>query len=193
VTQWAVQLGRALRRLRQETTGSNLLEFAVALPLLVVFIIAMFDFGTAFNVKQKLNNAVRGAARFGSSLPTDDLTQAPPPSVLAMRDDVDRYLISSQVNDCALGSAIATPSGTLAWTFTANSGCAGTLTLTVERGYSFPVTEGAGQVVNQISTRVTLSYPFAWQFNRVIQLIAKGANYAGVTQISADAIIPNPD
>ena len=111
----------------RETAGSNLLEFAVALPLLVVFVIGMFDFGTAFNLKQKLNNTVRGAARFGSSLPTDDLTQTPPPSIIAMRDDVDRYLLAAQINDCALGSAAATPSGTLAWTFTASSGCPGTL------------------------------------------------------------------
>ena len=38
------------------TTGSQLLEFAVALPLLVVFVVGIFDFGEAFNVKQKMNN-----------------------------------------------------------------------------------------------------------------------------------------
>ena len=191
---FATEFRKICRRLVQETTGSNLLEFAVALPLLVVFVIGMFDFGTAFNLKQKLNNSVRGAARFGSSLPTDDLTQNPPPSVIAMRDDVDRYLLSAQINDCALGSAVATPSGTLAWTFTANSGCPGTLTLTVERGYSFPVTlANVTNPVNVISTHVSISYPFAWHFNRVIQLLVKGANYAGVTQISTDATVPNPN
>jgi Flp pilus assembly protein TadG len=180
-------------RLLRETSGSNLLEFAVALPLLVVFMIGIFDFGTAFNIKQKLNNAVRGTARFGSSLPTDDLTQSPPATVIAMRDDIDRYLIAAQLNDCALGSATATPSGTLAWTFTANSNCAGTLTVTIERGFSYPVTlSNVPNPVNVISTHVTISYPFAWHFNRVIQLLVKGANYAGVTQITTDALVPNP-
>jgi Flp pilus assembly protein TadG len=192
--QWLRQLRSGLRQLRRDTMGSNLLEFAVALPLLVVFVIGMFDFGTAFNLKQKLNNTVRGAARFGSSLPTDDLTQPTPSSVLAMRDDVERYLVSAQINDCALGSSVATASGTLAWTFTANSGCPGTLTLTIERGYSFPVTvTNVPNPVNVISTHVTISYPFAWHFNNVIQLLVKGATYAGVTQISTDAIIPNPN
>jgi len=192
--QLARELRRTIRRLVRDTMGSNLLEFAVALPLLVVFVIGMFDFGTAFNLKQKLNNAVRGAARFGSSLPTDDLTQPTPTSVLAMRDDVSRYLVSAQINDCALGSAAATPSGTLAWTFTANSGCPGTLTLTIERGYSFPVTlANINNPVNVIATHVTISYPFAWHFNRVIQLLVKGATYAGVTQISTDAVVPNPN
>lgn len=183
-----------MRRLLSETTGSNLLEFAVALPLLVVFVIGMFDFGSAFNIKQKLNNAVRGAARFGSSLPTDDLTQPVPASVIAARDDFDRYIVSAQLNDCGLGAAAAVSSGTLAWTFTANTGCPGTLTLTVERGYSFPVSlANVTNPVNVISTRVSVSYPFAWHFNNVIQLLVKGATYAGVTQIVTDSIVPNPN
>ena len=182
------------RRLRSETRGSNLLEFAVALPLLVVFIIGMFDFGSAFNLKQKLNNTVRGAARFGSSLPTDDLTQGTPSSVVAIRDDVERYMLAAQVNDCGLGTATATPSGTLAWTFTANAGCPAAVTLTVERGYSFPVNlPNITNPVNVISTHVTISYPFAWHFNSVIQLLVKGATYAGVTQITTDALVPNPN
>ncbi len=53
-----------------DTSGSQLLEFAVALPLLVVFVVGIFDFGAAFNVKQKLSNITREAARFASTLPT---------------------------------------------------------------------------------------------------------------------------
>lgn len=191
---WLRQLRSVLHKLGRDTAGSNLLEFAVALPLLVVFVIGMFDFGTAFNLKQKLNNAVRGAARFGSSLPTDDLTQPTPASVLAIRDDVSRYLIAAQVNDCTLGSTTPVSSGTLAWTFTASSGCPGTFTLTIERGYSFPVAlQNITNPVNVISTHVTISYPFAWHFNNVIQLLVKGATYAGVTQIATDAVVPNPN
>ncbi len=50
-----------------DTSGSQLLEFAVALPLLVVFVVGIFDFGGAFNLKQKLNNIAREGARFASS------------------------------------------------------------------------------------------------------------------------------
>jgi len=43
--------------------------------LLIVVVVGIFDFGEAFNVKQKLNGAARGA-RFASSLPTNDLSAA---------------------------------------------------------------------------------------------------------------------
>ncbi len=41
--------------------GVAIAEFAVSLPLLLVIAVGIFDFGGAFNVKQKLDNAVRGA------------------------------------------------------------------------------------------------------------------------------------
>ena len=42
-----------------DTSGSQMLEFAVTLPLLVVFVVGIFDFGEAFNTKQKLTNIMR--------------------------------------------------------------------------------------------------------------------------------------
>jgi Flp pilus assembly protein TadG len=41
--------------------GSQIVEFAVALPLLIVFVVGIFDFGEAFNQKQKLSNVVAKA------------------------------------------------------------------------------------------------------------------------------------
>jgi len=184
------------------TQASQLLEFAVALPLLVVFVVGIFDFGNAFNFKQKLNNAVRDGARFGSSLPTNDLSLAgacgAPSSVCAIRDLVDSNLQAGRVNDCGLATQSATgPAPPSTWTYSATgSGCPGTLTLTIERQYSFleTVTVGAGSTnINVISTRVRISYPYKWRFNRVIQFLAPGASYAGVTQIATDAVAPNMD
>ena len=62
------QIGKAKAALLTDTSGSQLLEFAVALPLLVVFVVGIFDFGGAFNLKQMLNNIAREGARFASSL-----------------------------------------------------------------------------------------------------------------------------
>ena len=183
-------------RLLDDSSGSQLLEFAVALPLLVVFIVGIFDFGNAFDLKQKLNNGVRDAARLGAALPTSDLTVTPTPSsVDAIRTLVTSYLKSAQVNDCGLGSASGVPQGNLTWTFTASgNGCpAGSqLVLTIQRGYSFPSTIN-GNSVQVLSTQVSISYPYKWQFNNVITLLVPGANYAGVTLISTDAIVPNQD
>ena len=67
-----------LRRL-QSTEAAALIEFAVALPLLVVLVVGIFDFGGAFNLKQELNNAAREGARFGASQPTNDLSNSGTP------------------------------------------------------------------------------------------------------------------
>jgi hypothetical protein len=40
-------------------------------------------------------------------------------------------------------------------------------------------------------THVTLSYPYHWQFNRVITLLVPRANYVSLTQITTDAVMQN--
>ena len=84
---------RWMAELFADTSGSQMLEFAVALPLLVVFVVGIFDFGEAFNTKQKLTNITREGARFASDLPTNDLDAiGTPASVTAIRDLVDSHL-----------------------------------------------------------------------------------------------------
>jgi Flp pilus assembly protein TadG len=176
-----------------DASGSQLLEFAVALPLLVVFVVGIFDFGTAFNVKQKINNITREAARFASILPTSDLDAiGTPASITAIRDLVDSHLQAGRMNDCGLAGQAAVNGPALTWTYTAAAGCPAPLVLTIERGYSFQSII-AGNTFNVMSTRVTLLYPYQWQFNRVIGLMAPGATYPGVSQITTDAIVPNMD
>ncbi len=187
--------GQRLSRLAG-TEASQLMEFAVVLPLLVVFIVGIFDFGAAFNLKQKLNNGAREGARFASSLPANDLDTTggcgAPTSVCSVRDLVDSYLVGGRLNDCGLNGASATNPAQMTWAFSTTGTCPGQLTLTVEREYSFQETI-AGATINVMSTRVSIKYPYAWHFNRVIQLLVPGASYAGVTLISTDATAPNMD
>jgi Flp pilus assembly protein TadG len=177
------------------TEAAALVEFAIALPLLVVLVVGIFDFGAAFNLKQELNNAVREGARFGAALPTNDITPAnpKPPSVDAIRFVVDSYLQTAKINDCGL-SAVSEPAqgGGLVWTYSANTGCASNLTLTISRGVAVPVTAN-GSTVNMLCTTVQISYPYKWHFNNVIQLLVPGATYAGVTYIPSDATAANSD
>ena len=176
-----------------DIAASQMAEFAVCLPLLIVVVVGIFDFGEAFNVKQKLNGAAREGARFASSLPTNDLSAAgTPASVTAIRDLVASYLTNTRINNCGLDAQAATNAAPT-WTYApSGNGCAGTLTLTIERQYAFQETVGTANI-NVISTHVTLSYPYRWRFSRVIKLVAPGAAYGGVTQISTDAIVPNMD
>jgi Flp pilus assembly protein TadG len=177
-----------------DAAGSQLLEFAVALPLLVVFVVGIFDFGGAFNLKQMLNNIARQGARFASSLPTNDLDiLGTPPSVTAIRDLVAAHLQTARLNDCGLATQAAANGPATTWTYTAaGGGCAAPLVLTIEREYSFPAVIGAS-TFQVISTRVSLKYPYSWHFNKVITLLIPGATYQGVTQIDTDATVPNMD
>jgi Flp pilus assembly protein TadG len=189
---------RKLRGLR-DGDGSSLVEFAIAIPLLVVLVVGIFDFGGAFNTKQELNNAMREGARFAATQPTNDLDATPlPPSVAAVRTVVDSYMKIARINDCALDVAAGTGTG-LTWTFTTTSagGCSGTLTLTIIRGAptcNFQAT-GYGTpnpiTVNVPCSQVKISYPYQWHFNNVIQLIVPGANYGNLLQIQTDATAPN--
>ena len=190
-------------RLLGGTEASSLVEFAICLPLLVVLVVGIFDFGGAFNQKQMLNNAMREGARFGASLPTNDLCTScgAPPSVDAVRYFVDAYLLAAKLNDCGLSIPSVSGSGP-PWAYTANTGCAGTLTLTIDRGYASsatsvscpPLTEtiGANTPVNLFCTKVTISYPYQWHFDNVIQLVSPGASYA-LTNITTNATAVNMD
>ena len=181
--------------------GAEILEFAISLPLLLVVTVGVFDFGSAFAVKQKLANVALQGARVASNQPTTDLSLAAacgaPASVCSVRDVVETDLVASKLNDCGLGTVNGAGSGPLAWTFTANTGCGGTLTLIVERGYVYtatlPLPAPPFQAGNYTieGSKVSLSYPYRWQFNRVVPFIAPGANYPATTQINSVAIMQN--
>jgi Flp pilus assembly protein TadG len=179
------------RRLAANALGSQIVEFAVTAPLLVVFVVAIYDFGQAFNTREKLNFAARDGARFASTQPTTDLSQPLPASVDAIRDLVDADLLAAGLSDCGLGAI--TPAGTLVWAATGTCTNGATLTLTIDRGFVVPPVAGASQPVQQFATRVDLQYPYQWQFNGVIQLIAPGATYAGIAIVDTDAFAANQD
>lgn len=184
------------------TQASSLAEFAISLPLLVVLVVGIFDFGGAFNLKQQLNNAVREGARFGASQPTNDLVAGTvvPPSIDAVRYLVDAYLLANRINDCGLSTATA--SSGPPWSYT---GCGGNMTLTIAKD---PLTGPAATPTCSLTasnygapnplpnavfvpcTWVYISYPYQWHFNSVIQLLVPGSNLA-LTPIATSATVPN--
>jgi hypothetical protein len=42
-----------------------------------------------------------------------------------------------------------------------------------------------------VGTVVTVTYPYHWQFNRVVQLLVPGATYAGTTTLQEIATVHN--
>jgi Flp pilus assembly protein TadG len=192
------KIGAGLRwhdSLLRNTNAAALIEFAVALPLLVVLVVGIFDFGGAFNLKQELNNAAREGARFGASQPTNDLLNSgTPPSVDAVRYLVVSYLQAERLNDCGLAT-MAAPAGQSApmtWTYSP-TGCA--LVLTIQRPCSplstCPKANGPPSAYMPYAF-VQISYPYVWHFNNVIQLLVPGANFA-LSNIVANATAVNMD
>jgi Flp pilus assembly protein TadG len=177
--------------------AATMVEFAVSLPLLLVLVVGIYDFGGAFNLKQELNNAVREGARYGASSSNADLSQTgvTPPTVVATAILVDSYLQTARLNDCGLNSVVTTGtaafSSPLTWTYTASCGSYGNLTLTIQRGFSKVAGAVGSTNIQIIYTQVSIQYPYQWQFNRVIQLLVSGASYVGTSLISTSATVPN--
>jgi len=193
---FAILRSRVYARL-SSSDAAQIAEFAISVPLLVVFAVSIYDFGNAFGIKYKLVDAVREGARFAANTPTRDLTNpsagGAPASVAVVPKIVGNYLTSAGLTDCGLAAAtMATAQGALAWSYSV-SGCSGPLTLTINRGATFTTSATTlypqGQTVE--ATQVTLSYPYQWQFTNVIKLIAPGASYASSSNLVTSAVVQN--
>jgi Flp pilus assembly protein TadG len=168
--------------------AAQILEFALSLPLLMVFVVGIFDFSGALSLKQKLTNAAREAARVAAADPANDLNNATPVSVSDAFQVVVNYLKSENVNDCGLSRNMTPTSSGLVWTSAALTGCPGRtgLTLTVNRGCITTQTIN-GTTTDIVNTCVTIQYPYSWRFSSVIKVLVPTASYAKVIQITTVA------
>jgi Flp pilus assembly protein TadG len=175
-----------LRSLGSEQ-ASQIVELAVSLPLLALFVVGIMDFGSAVTLKQKLDMATEHAARVASNQTYVDVTNPFPKSTEAVRSAVVNDLLSMKVNDCGLPTAVPNKAE-LSWTYTA-SGCPGTLSLVINRGSVYQNVGATPEWVE--ATRITLSYPYTWSFGRVSQLVAPGNNFVGPSQLTVEAVGPS--
>jgi Flp pilus assembly protein TadG len=164
------------RRLRADNSASQLAEFAVSLPLLVVFVVGIFDFGGAFTLKQKLANAAREGARAAAAAPASDVgkSSAAPVSVSDAFQVVDNYLLAENLDDCGLKGSTGLEAPSLTWTYQATiSGppvC--DLKLIINRGCTTPQSTSQGTVY-VVDTCVTIDYAYNWRFNNVVGLLGR--------------------
>jgi Flp pilus assembly protein TadG len=179
----------------KDTQGAALLEFAIALPLLVVFVVGIFDFSGAFNQKQKIEQAAQEGAIVAGAQPMTDIG-ANPESLQAAVNAIFNSLSNAGVlakagsGSCKMPPAAPTQAG-LTWTYTI-SGCSSVsgdnLVITINRGWE-AATSSAGLAA--VGTAVTVVYPYRWRFNSAIQLLLPGASYAAVTQLTEKATVHN--
>jgi Flp pilus assembly protein TadG len=184
-----------LRVLWAEECASQIVEFALSVPVLVLFVVGIFDFSGALALKHKLADAAREGARVAAADPANDLAKfstTVPVSVSDAAQVVDNFLISEKINDCGLNNPTwSNTAGSLIWKASA-AGCIGAsnpgLQLTINRGCINPqsMTLGSNTVtVNLVNTCVTILYPYVWQFTGAAGLF--GGSFTGPTSITSTA------
>jgi len=177
-----------LRQMIQAGDGSALVEFAVTLPLLVVFIVGIYDFSGAYNQKQKIEHAAQAGAIVAGAQPMNDLYvgNGNPDSLQPVVAVIFNSLKADGVlpGGCTI-PVTPTPNAGLSWTYSI-SGCPGVLTITIDRGVV-----NTGVTPATVSTDVTVAYPYNWRFNSVIQLLIPGASYAATTNLHETATVHN--
>ena len=161
--------------------GSQLLEFAFMLPLLLAIAVGVADFGAAFVLRDKLTNAAREGVRIAVGQPTADLTLANPTTVQSVRDIVLNYLSNASVAATLSGTAPCA-STAFSWTYCLSNGGS----ITIERQFIVPI---GGTLV--LSSRVTIAYPYSWTFSRVFRLLVRTSNFANPVTIQVASVMKN--
>src|SRR5437764_8822899 len=118
--------------------GSALLEFAIVLPLLVVFIVGIYDFSAAYNQKQKIEHAALSGAIAAGAQPTTDMYPAnlDPESLRPIVNVIFNSLAAESVLPLANQApctvpVVPTPNGGLRWTYSI-TGCPDALTIVID-------------------------------------------------------------
>ena len=193
------------RSLLHDQRGSSLLEFAVVLPLLVVFVVGIYDFSGALGEKQKIQEAAQQGAIVAGAQPMGDIStgnanqNSLQPVVTAVFNSLaaSGVLTNANQGSCQMPAgppaawAAVPASGTgLTWTYPIAGCSAGypsdNLTITINRGV---VSAGPPATVG---TSVQISYPYRSAFGSVIQLVAPGPQgYGSPTLINESATVHN--
>lgn len=84
------------RRLRRNTSGQSLIEFAIVLPLLLLVFFGIFEFGRFYYTKLTVQHAVREATRFAitGNVLTDSTTGDP----LSRANSIVRIILDNTTN-----------------------------------------------------------------------------------------------
>jgi len=170
-----------------DVQGAAILEFAIALPLLVLFVVGIYDFSGALNQKQKIEQAAQEGAIVAGSQPTSDIqtTNASPNSLQAVVAAVFNSLAGNGVLPNA-NQGTCIPPGTvgavngLTWTYTI-SGCNSAHTTNNDLTIAINRASVSSAPPSVVCTVVTVSYPFYWQSYGVIQAIIP-TSYTLVTE-----------
>lgn len=180
---WRPPVVRRFFRRASETEGAQLLEFALSLPVLLVFLIGIVQFAGAFSLKQKMANAAREGARVMVSniLSTSSCTSGYC-SVEAAASAVANYMTNAGVDSSCINPAAPTSTTTNTWTYTCQSG----ISLTINNQYNYTA---AGNP--ETGTQVTVTYPYTWFFSNIIKLLVPNSTLSLPNTLTETAVMQN--
>jgi hypothetical protein len=167
----------------------------------VVFVVGIYDFGGAFNQKQKIEQAAQEGAIVAGAQPTTDLfsdgtSNTDPPSLLPVATAVTNSLYASGVTSAICKPGTGGAGSGLTWTFHVKN-CSSTypsddLTIVVNRGWVCSSGGPCGSAPPPaVGTTVTVTFPYHWRFNSVIQLLFPNAAYAVTTDLTEASTVHN--
>ena len=160
------------RRWPAARKGAELVEFALVLPLLLLLLVGIFDFGSLFALRQKMTNAAREGARIVVSTPLSDMScsSTTPCAIVAAANAVVQYMANAGAGVSCIQPSSPTTSAPLEWTYSCTNGTS----LVINSGYSFP---GPGGSLIP-ATQVTLVYPIQW---RLMQFLPGFSGFPTIT------------
>lgn len=151
-------------KILRRSEGSQLVEFAILLPVLLILAVGIADLSAIAILRDKLTNAAREGARNAISQSTGDLTQLDPPTVEATCSFIQNYLYSANVSTVsACSSSCAAGTSSFTWTCTV-----GNSSIFIERQVPIIPT---GSSTSAVCTRITVTYPYTWIFSYTAQLL----------------------
>jgi hypothetical protein len=134
--------------------GVELLEFALVLPLLLLLVVGVWDFGSAFLLRDKMTNAAREAARIVVSTPlnTANCPGPTPCTIVAGANALVQYM-----NHAGHDASCIDPGAPSDFTAPARASysCRSGVSLVIDRGVTVAVPDD-GLIP---ATRVTLTWP----------------------------------
>lgn len=167
---------------RSPDAGAQLVEFALALPILLLIVIGVWNFGSAFTLKQKLTNAVRAGNRVIISTPISNpygatgCSATVPCSIVSAATTVQQYLNNANldasfISPSSPSSSTVCPAGE--WIYGTAPGTPGP-SLDIKSGVwltpsgtvlSAGTTPPAGSVK---ATQATLTWPLKWELASIL-------------------------
>ena len=191
---------RVVEERLRHSEGSAIVEFAVAVPVLVIFIVGIYDFSAAFDQKQKIEQAAQEGAIVAAAQPTSDLYSdlVPTGNPNSLQPVVTAVVNSLAGSNVIAATACGSPpwpapgTGGMTWTYT--MACpTDNLVVAINRGWVCSSGTPCGTAPPEaVGTTVAVTYPYHWRFNSVIQLLFPGSTtYAAVTTVTESATVHN--